>query len=177
MKYIFDFDDVLLHTTKMFKRQMYNSLENAGINREDALEYYRKTRGQEFSLRNFITELLKTAGKDTAQTEKIYEEIMSKCPNFTNVELVNKISTMGKENCFIVTNGDGDFQSEKIKRSGISHLFQEVFVVPGSKQEAIYNICSKYKDDKVFFVDDKTTFFNDIDFNKCPNLETVLYTP
>jgi FMN phosphatase YigB (HAD superfamily) len=177
MKYIFDFDDVLLHTTKMFKRQMYASVENAGINREDALEHYRKTRGQEFSLRNFIKDLLSSAGKDTNQTEKIYEEIMEKCSTFTNTELIKKIETMGKENCFIVTNGDGDFQAEKIRRSGISHLFQEVFVVPGSKRECIYGICSKYKDEKVIFVDDKTTFFNDLDFDKCPNLETVLYTP
>ncbi len=177
MKYIFDFDDVLFMTTKMFKRHMYKVLEDAGVDREEMLEYYRQVRGKEFSLKNFIKILLERAGKDVSKSPELYEKIMKKSKDFTNTELIKKVKELGKENCYIITNGDDDFQRAKIKYSSLEPLFKGVLVVPESKKEAVYKICDQYKDEKVIFVDDKTIFFNDLDLENHPNLETVLYTP
>src|SRR5687768_2781004 len=114
MKYVFDFDDVLFNTTKMLKEQMYLSLEKVGIPRKIAEEYYKGLHEHEFSLRNSISELFVLEGKDKNNIEKVYENIMSGCKNFINFELIKEIRDLGKENCFIITNGENEFQKEKI---------------------------------------------------------------
>src|SRR3989338_2790155 len=106
MKYIFDFDDVLFNNTKQFKKHIYACLEEVGIKKENAEEYYKEVREIEFSLRNFIENLFIRSGKDLSKVEEIYEKIMSECKNFTNIELLKQIEKLGKENCFIITNGE-----------------------------------------------------------------------
>ena len=175
MKYIFDFDDVLFDNTKKFKKHMYKVLADYGVDEEKAKEYYLKVREQEFSLKNFIRELLKCENKDENQTEEIYEKIMAECVNFTNTELLQSIERLGKENCFIITNGEENFQRDKIEYSGIYPFFSKIFIVPKSKKEIIYDICAKYKDEKITYVDDKIKFFEDLDLAKCPNLNNILY--
>ncbi len=175
MKYIFDFDDVLFYNTKLFKEHMYECLEEAGVSRNMAEIYYKEVREKEFSLKNFIAELFKRGKMDENKMEEIYKKIMSECKNFTNLELLEKVKGYGKENCFIVTNGEKQFQKDKLENSGITPLFQEIFIVPNSKKEVIYEICSKYKDEKISFFEDKIKFIADIDMSKCPNLETVFY--
>jgi FMN phosphatase YigB (HAD superfamily) len=176
MKYIFDFDDILFCTTAMFKKRMYMCLEEVGISHKTAQEYYKKVRENKFSLKNFISELFTREKNNKNNIRKVYEKIMSECENFTNAELLKNIKKLGKENCFIVTNGEKGFQKDKIKRSGISPLFSKIYVVSGSKKDIIYSICDKYKNEKVIFIDDKVKFFEDINLKKCPNLKTVLYT-
>lgn len=176
MKYLFDFDDVLFNNTKQFKPHMYATLEAAGVPEKTAFEYYQTVREREFSLRNFILELLQKTGKDVNQTEEIYKTIMKEAKNFTNTLLLEKVKQLGKDNCFIVTNGDDKFNQDKIDYSGVGHLFSEIYIVPGSKKEIIYGICERFKDEKVIFTDDKIKFFEDLDLSKCPNLQNVLYT-
>jgi len=176
MKYIFDFDDVLFNTTKMFKKHMYICLEKAGISKRIAEEYYKKVREKEFSLKNSIAILLAKQKINKTKIEDVYEKIMSKCWNFTNLELLKNIKKFGKKNCFIVSSGEKEFQKDKIKRSGIAPLFSEIIVVSESKKEVLEKICAKHKDEKIIFIDDKTKHFENLDFKKCPNLKTVLFT-
>lgn len=147
MKYIFDFDDVLFNNTKMFKEHIYQCLEETGIKRNIAEEYYQTVREREFSLKDF-----------------------------TNTVLVDTVKKLGKENCFIITNGEQEFNSDKIKYSGVGYLFNKIYIVPGSKKEFVYEICNKYKDEKVIFTDDKIRFFEELDLSKYPNLHNVLYS-
>ena len=100
---------------------------------------------------------------------------MSKCPDFVNKKLIGIIKKLGKENCYLVTYGEHEFNKEKVERSGIASLFSEIDIVPGSKKEIIYNICNRNKNEKVLFIDDKVKFFEDLDMTKCPNLKTILY--
>jgi FMN phosphatase YigB (HAD superfamily) len=166
MKYIFDFDDVLFNNTEQFKKHMYECLENAGVSSHIAVEYYKKVR-HEFSLRNFLTHF----GK-----EHIYEKIMSKCPDFLNTELLEIIKKRGKENCYMITHGEKEYQLDKIKKTGIAPLFSEIIVIQGSKKEAVEGVCAKHKGEEVIFIDDRADRFADLDFKKCPNLKTILYT-
>ena len=55
-------------------------------------------------------------------------------------------------------------------------FFSKIIVIFDKKTATIEEICAKYKNEKVFFIDDKQKHFDEIDPKKCPNLEPILYT-
>jgi FMN phosphatase YigB (HAD superfamily) len=169
MKFIFDFDDVLFHTTKHFKEHILIVMEKIGAPRNFVTEYLEKERWKLFSLKKLIARFAND------NKEYVYEEIMGKNKNFINNELLILIKKLGKLNCYIVTYGEEEFQRDKIKRTGIDSLFSEIIVVSGSKKEAVEKICSKHRDEKVVFIDDKAKYFENLDFKRYPNLKTILY--
>ncbi len=167
MKYIFDFDNVLFHTSKHFKEHLFITLGEVGISRNSAQEYYNKEHWNQFSLKKMLAYL--------SVAEDLYEKIMNRNQFFLNKELLEIIRKMKSSDCYIVTYGDEEFQSDKIKRCGISHLFSEIIIVSGSKKGAIEKLCAKHKYEQVIFIDDKAQHFEDLDFIKFPNLKTILY--
>jgi HAD superfamily hydrolase (TIGR01509 family) len=168
MKYIFDFDDTLFHTTKNLREKIYGIYARYGISREKVIEYIENERARGFSLKRLL--------KHFSLDDNLHHEIMSSNQDFVNKEILELAKKAGRENCFIVTSGDDEFQREKIKTAGLEPLFTEIVVALGSKKDAIERICEKFKNEPVIFIDDKQHFFNDLDFKKCPNLKTVLYT-
>ncbi len=167
MKYIFDFDNVLLHTNKIRREHMYPTFQNVGVSIKDIDDYYQETRKLHFSVKELI--------KNFSLKEEVYEEVMRRTAEFSNTELIEIIKKLGKENCFIVTFGDEEFQLDKIKRVNISDLFSEIIVVPEGKKSAIEDICARYLNEEILFLDDKKEHFEDLDFQKYPNLKTILY--
>ncbi|MCC7160565.1 HAD hydrolase-like protein [Candidatus Nomurabacteria bacterium] len=176
MKYIFDFDDVLFLNTAKFKKHMYTCIEKAGVSHEVALKYYNEVRDKGFSMRDFVNAIYKNEKDIKISEEELYKEIMHEIKNFINQDLLNLIKGIGKENCYIVTHGKEEYQLEKIDRTSIAPLFCEIIVVQDSKKQSIENICAKNNTEKVVFVDDKEKRFKDLDFEKFPNLKTILYT-
>lgn len=172
MKFIFDFDDVLFFTTRHRKEHMFVLLEKVGIPLAEIEEYYKKARLEGLLLKNMLAHFL--ASKRINQ-KKLYEEIMAENKNFINVALLETIKKLGKDNCFLITHGGTEFQKDKIKRTGVAPLFSKIIIIQGSKKEAVEKICAKHKDEKVIFIDDKVTCFEDLDFKKYPNLKTILY--
>ncbi|OGI94840.1 hypothetical protein A3A03_00355 [Candidatus Nomurabacteria bacterium RIFCSPLOWO2_01_FULL_40_18] len=167
MKYIFDFDDVLFDNTKQFKEHMYMHLEKAGVSRKKTEEYYKTIPKNQFWLKTILAHF--------SLKEDLYETILRESKNFVNEELVNIIKKLGKNNCYIVTHGYEEWQRDKIQRAGIAPLFSEIMTTQGSKKEAVEAICAKHKDEQVVFIDDKAKHFEDLDFQKYPNLKTILY--
>lgn len=167
MKFIFDFDDVLFNSTKQFKGHMYACLEKAGITRNVAEEYYKSPIEDEFWLKRIL--------KDFSVKTDLYEEILKESRNFLNIDLLEVVKKLGKDNCYIVSYGNKDFQLDKINRTNINSLFFEIIIVPESKKGAIEKICTQHKNEEVLFIDDKAKHFEDLDFAKYPNLKTILY--
>ncbi|MFA5750964.1 MAG: HAD hydrolase-like protein [Candidatus Paceibacterota bacterium] len=172
MKYIFDFDDVIFKNTSLFKVSMFSLIEKEGVSIDHAKELYNQMRIKEFSLTKFLNSLF-TGKEEIIKT--LYSKIMGKCPLYINQEVIDLIKKAGKENCFLVTNGEQQFQKDKIEKSGITPLFKEIYIVPDSKREVIEKICKENINEKIVFMDDKPKFFEDLDMNICKNLETVLY--
>lgn len=172
MKYIFDFDDVIFRTTKHRLEHMFPILEREGVDRDQIDEYYKKTRLEGFSLRGALQFFFPGAAE---LCEKLYEEIMSKGANYINSEMVNFIKSLSKEDCFLITHGGEEFQKEKMARAGVQDLFAEIIILIGSKKEAVENICERFRNETIVFVDDKPQYFEDLDFKKYPNLKTILY--
>jgi HAD superfamily hydrolase (TIGR01509 family) len=167
MKFIFDFDDVLFHTTSKFKKHKDAILAKAGLPLNLSREYSEKERWNLFSLKKMLAHF--------SISPKLYEKIMEESKNYVNKELLEIIKKIGKSNCYLVTYGDEEFQKDKIKRTDVSPFFSEIIIVSDSKKEAIEKICAKYKNEKVVFIDDKAKHFENLDFKKCPNLKTILY--
>ena len=167
MKYIFDFDDVLFHNTKKFKEHMYITLEKAGISRDVAEKYYKTVRENQFWLKDFL--------RHFSLPESLYEKMMDETKGFTNKELLNVLRTLGKENCYIVTHGNEEYQRDKIRITGIEPLVSEIIVISDSKKNAVEEICARHSEETVIFIDDKEHHFKNLDFKKYPNLKTILY--
>lgn len=174
MKFIFDFDDVLFHNTAQFKEHMYKCLERAGVSPGRSARHYKEMRGGQFLPKKFISELL-VREKINKHAEDIYKEILSETKKFLNIEVLKIIKKIGKNNCYLVTQGNKEFHEDKLRVSGIAPLFRKVIIVPESKKTVIENICKKYKNEKIIFVDDRQKFFDELDLKKCPNLKTILY--
>ena len=54
-------------------------------------------------------------------------------------------------------------------------MFSEIIVVPDSKKNVVERIAAVHKNEEVVFIDDKISHFEDLDFEKYPNLKTILY--
>jgi FMN phosphatase YigB (HAD superfamily) len=169
MKYIFDFDDTLFDTKK-FKELIFDTLMKSGVERDVAISKYNDERrtGKPFSLRNFLLKF------DRADK---YELIMSHCPFLLNTNLIDTVRRLGRENCYIVTHGDTEFQKDKIEKSGIKSFFADIKMTPVGKKEQIQEICKLNEKDEVVFIDDKPKFANEKGLNLIPNLTTIVYTP
>lgn len=172
MKLIFDFDDVLFDAKKL-KSLLFEELANVGVKNGEELYRMERDKGSLFSLKAFLHTALE--GSQLSQCQIVYESLMKRCDLLVSKELLLIVQKIGKQNCYILTNGDKEFQQDKINRSSVSSSFQEVIIVSGSKKDVIHSLCEKYMDEDVLFVDDKRTFFKDIDINICKNLTTILY--
>lgn len=174
-KYIFDFDDVLFFNTEKFKKHMYRCFEEIGVPHHVAKNYYQIERDKGFVLRNLVISIMRGENINSVNQEELTEKIMKECENFSNVELLNQIKKLPKEDCYMVTHEVSEYQLEKINRTDISSLFNTIIVVQDTKKWSIEKICEEFKHDEIIFVDDKEKRFTDLDFKKYPNLRTVLY--
>jgi hypothetical protein len=103
---------------------------------------------------------------------------MQGCNRFLNKKLIEEVKKVGKKNCYIVTNGENEFNWDKLTYSGVLEYFDtdNIMIVPGTKKYAIDQICELNPNSKIIFIEDKEHFFEDLDFQKHPNLKTILYT-
>lgn len=174
MKLIVDFDDVLFDVSQL-KERFFKVLKRHGVkNPEDEYIFERKN-DRPFSLRLFLERICKEEVLSETRVESMYQDIMSVCKDLKNIELLEVLKEVGKENCYIVTSGDKEFQMDKITRTEVDKIAEEVIVVPGSKKAIVESLCLRFPNEKVIFIDDKIKFFDDITMEKCPNLKTILF--
>lgn len=174
MKLILDFDDVLFETSRL-KEKFFAVLGEHGILRAQEKYHFERANDRPFSLKLFIRRLCKERGVGNQEADSLYDETMSVCSELLNPKLIALIENVGRKNCFLVTNGEEDYQEDKISCSGAAQLVEEVIIVPGTKKFVIESLCRRFPDEAVVFVDDKEKFFEDIDKEQCKNLVTVLY--
>ncbi len=174
MKLIFDFDDVLFDTSKL-KGALFAVLAQHGVVNAEEMYVKERRNGSPFSLKLFLERACKEENIQAVNIDVLYEEIMSRCHEWCNAEMLELVKKYGKENCYVVTSGNEEFQKDKLRHSGIEGYVKEVYVVPGSKKEIIERLSEQFAGENVIFVDDKLEFFNDIDMEKCLNLRTVFF--
>lgn len=177
MKIIFDFDDVLFDNVS-FKKKVFSYFEKYGLSSEVCESLYKKHRAY-FSLRKLYDEVSIYTGKTFSQNEfAIFREYtFSNFDTYLNSNLVAIIEKVGKENCFILTAGDAQFQNEKIIESGlITHIHKEhILIVKDDKKESLLSLCTLHKDEIFVFVDDKEKHIQGAIDLHLSNLHVVLY--
>jgi hypothetical protein len=171
MKVIFDFDDVLFNANA-FKEIIFLELENEGV--LDIRERYQKERELKrlFDLEIFLRSL----SFDELKVHSFYQKYITFSASLVNQEMVNLIPKLGRENVFILSQGAEQFQRDKINAVlGDMLSASHILIVPGSKKDEISNICRRFRNEGVIFVDDKVEFLNDLPVSDLPNLKTVLF--
>lgn len=174
MKLVLDFDGVLFNTPKM-REHFTHILERKGVDPRMTELLYMKHRetGIPFSLKRFLwTVAVRTEVRSITEAG-VYEEILKACSSFTNKELVTLAESIGRENIFILTNGDKEYQMEKIQRTVGIDFAREVIVVPGSKKKELEVLCDRFAQEPIIFVEDQPKFLADLTPRK--NLETILF--
>lgn len=181
MKLILDFDDVIFNARGL-KDVMFRVLREHGV--ENGEELYTRERSKPdniFMPKEFLRNACSGLGAedDDVMTEvnidALYDEILSECPKLINQELVAMVTSVGKEDCYIISNGSQEFQMDKIIRSGLHALVENITIVPGSKKQEIEKICKRSPNEEIIFADDKSIFFDDLDREACKNIKTVMY--
>lgn len=175
-KYIFDFDDVLFFNTEKFKKHMYECFEEIGVEYDTVKKYYKIEIEKGWTLPNLVASVLGGESITSVNKEELTEKIMGECKNFINNELIDRIKKLEVKDCYMVTHGVKEYQLEKVSRTGLGPLFTQIFTVWDTKKGSVEMICEQFKDDAIIFIDDKEKRFADLDFEKYPNLRTVLYT-
>lgn len=174
-KYIFDFDDVLFFNTEKFKKHMYQCFEEIGVSYDTVKKYYKIEKEKGWVLQNLVESVLDGENIKITTKEDLSEKIMRVCKEYTNTDLINRIKKLNREDCYMVTHGVKEYQLEKIQRTGVGSLFNQIFIVQDTKKDPVEMICEKFRDEEVIFVDDKEKRFADLNFEKYPNLRKVLY--
>ncbi len=175
MKLLLDFDDTIFDNRK-FKAYFFKMLEDAGVPSGKATVYYSADREvhEVYSPQRFLNNLA-TQETLSKKPEAIYSEILEAVPQFVNEPVVGLVKKLGKEHCYIISQGQEEYQADKINNSGVKSLFKEIIIVPSSKKEAIENICREFPNEKIVFADDKPKFLEDLNGDHMANLVTVLF--
>jgi hypothetical protein len=178
MKYIFDFDDVILENTKKLKPYIFGALfHQYGITEEESRAEYAKLSNEEFSTKKFIRGLFAKHGIPESEISDIYQRIISSCKAFLNTEMLLLIESLGRENCYLVTNGEREWQEDKLAVTEVRKYFKESNIVTGSKKNEISRICLENRTEKVLFIDDKQKHLDEVDSKELPNLVKFHFKP
>ena len=174
--FIFDFDGVFLDTPK-FLMEMVRVLGRYGFTPKQVTAEYlanRKPDQPPFSLISFLVSFFPDR---PGIIQKLYAELLGCVRSCLNPKMVEFLKKHKRENCFLVTNGEDEFQNDKINWSGLREFFSEVTIVQtNTKKREVEAICARFRDVKnIFFIEDKWQFLRDLDKEKYPNLRTYQY--
>jgi len=97
--------------------------------------------------------------------------------NNHNKELLAEIEKLPKEDLWIMTYGEEEFNRAKVEQSGIGKFFNKVQirVVSGSKKEWVAQTCAEFPEEIIIFVDNRQDFIQEVTREKSKNLRTILY--
>lgn len=176
MKLIFDYDDVIVDSSKI-KAALFKVLADRGF--PNAARDYAlwRSSGKVFSYRDFLVSVDSSLGfpENKELQDSLYNNIIAVSGSSVKPEILEIMKRYRPENCYIVTNGTEEDQMQKIRESIGEDSVRQIYVVSGSKRDVIKEICLRHKDEEVIFIDDKAHYLNDIHGEGYENLKTVLF--
>ncbi len=177
MKLILDFDDVIFDT-KSFKIKVFSGLVDVGVTSNSVESIYQKQRSA-FNITTLYREVIRCAGIAMSQEEleKKIEAVLQDLHNYVDERLIQMINNTGKENCYILTAGEGEFQKQKLLYSGVLSLIpnEQIIIVGSDKKENLRLVCGLYPNEPIIFADDKEINIQDAQSLMIPNLFAVQY--
>lgn len=163
MKLIFDFDGIIFNT-RLFKRQLMKCFSEAGVLKKDFEKSYQYFKNQKipysaikhlrFLKREFGYNSDRCYGLILGKVEKMFKNL--KPYIFKDAEIFLK--SLSKNNLYLLSYGDLNFQKQKIKGAKISDYFRRVIITNKNKAEIVKQIVKKDKFgklEKIIFIDDQ----------------------
>jgi FMN phosphatase YigB (HAD superfamily) len=163
MKVIFDFDDTIFDTKRFKDEILFRIFERIYPHIDSVIvekEYgdFKKLHST-FNLDTFISSVATKYKMANVNSDEIKGLIASKTKEYLIPEYKALLEKIGKENILILSQGDEVFQNFKITTSGISLLVSEIKIVEKYKEEALREFCNRFKEEKVYFFDNKSENF------------------
>ena len=162
MKAIFDFDDTIFDAERFKREALFTAFlsqksESAKVDIEKLSQTYTDFRSQNniFDINIFINFVIKKFSLVDVDRDQIFLEMKLKIKNFVKREYLAIFEKIGKENIFVLSKGEHDFQMFKISLSDILDKVDSVKVIQGSKRELVLDYCNMWSGEEVVFVDDK----------------------
>ncbi|MBI4812696.1 hypothetical protein HY798_04685 [Candidatus Falkowbacteria bacterium] len=179
MKIVLDFDDVIFNT-KTFVRNYKKIFLAYGISEDIFKECYYGS-GEDAQQKKY----------DPARHIKAIEEKLGKsldglggaasrfihggCEQYVFSDALSFLQRNHERGLHLVSFGDSEWQSSKIRRSGIVSFFKKVIVLSGPKSAGIKTILEgdENKNKKIIFLDDRAEIIREVK-EKYPQVVTIL---
>lgn len=158
MKIFIDFDDVLFNTKK-FITEYLKIFKRYGVSEEIFRKYYydgKKTKFKRYDLNGHIKRISQNLNVDIDNLKKDLNKFLSDTRKFVFSDVEKTLKSLGKHDLYILSCGDRQIQSAKIKNSGIVDYFKKVMISQKNKFSAL-------KEKKPFyFLDDRVLHLEDV---------------
>lgn len=161
MKIVLDFDDTVFNTHQMMGDFVKIS-EKAGFTEDEFWTAYQKCKEKVKDLD--IKVLADLLYKDIIRTTPLlkkeeiikgWNSVLVKADNFIYHDFFDLADSFDKKDLTLLSFGATEFQKEKIERSKIDSLLNEIIITKADKVNDFKNITQKYGDEKIFFIEDK----------------------
>ncbi|EKD58770.1 MAG: hypothetical protein ACD_56C00055G0006 [uncultured bacterium] len=163
-----DFDDVIFNTKK-FKEDLRKIFFGFGISDECYEKtYYAYDDKRLVKVYDPRAQIRRIADLQTVNEEKILstlDSFMEHCSSYVFPDVEEFISSMKRENVYLLSYGDIEFQGEKINKSGIKDKISNVFITDKLKSDIVSIILEKQQfesGEKIFFLDDRIEQIADV---------------
>lgn len=178
MRIFIDFDDVIFNTGQ-FKHDFKAMFIANGVPSEVFDKYYNdpndkrivKTFNPWRQIENINSEL----GLDAKKLTDLVNCFIADMSSYVFGDVENFVSTFGGENISVISFGEKEFQTKKIKNSNIEKLIKNIVVTDESKSHEISKILVQYpivKGENIFFLDDRIEQIREIK-ERFPSIITI----
>ncbi len=156
MKIILDFDDTIFNTYGLLSNFL-EVYKKAGFKEEEFYIGYQKVkeRFKDFDLKLIVDMLYDLKQFDKNKVEKEIDCILEKTDLHVYSDFVDFTKNFKRTNLILLSYGTTKFQKEKIERSKIVPLLNEIIITKNDKADDFKNITRKYGSEKIFFIDDR----------------------
>lgn len=165
---VFDFDGVLFDALR-FKKDYESLFFRAGISKETYEKSYTQAKKKGYYDPRIHIKLAVGGLRAGSVIEKnLYArmtEFTKKTSSYIYPDVAEFITFLGDENirAILLSTGDAVFQHQKISKSGIADLFDEIVIIPeASKVSALHSLIRKEQPLSAVFIDDKKEVLEEV---------------
>ena len=156
MKIVLDFDDTIFNTYAL-ANNFLEVYKNAGFQEKEFWSGYEKVKEQvkDFDLKLIADVLYDLKQFDKNKVKKEINRILEKMDSYIYLDFAAFAKNFKKEDLMLLSYGTTKFQKEKIEKSKIVPLLNEIIITKNDKADDFKNITRKYGSEKIFFIDDR----------------------
>ena len=157
MKIILDFDDTIINTHRLMW-EFLEILKEFDFTEEEFFGAYQKCKRKvgDFNSGIMIGLLSEIRPFDKIKVEERLNLILDDLEDLVYPDFFDFVNNFDKKDLILLSFGITDMQKIKIDNSKITKFFGNVIITSRDKTEDIKPIFKKNKEEKIFFIDDKT---------------------